>query len=82
MGPGQCAGPEQMCPGTTGAPICETNWPTFEKLEQLQQALRRKGQLAVANPVPLWVQPTTGWTGQPPSGTTHFGNEAFWIAGK
>lgn len=52
MGPGQCAGPEQMCPGTTGAPICETNWPTIEKLEQLQQALRREGQLAVASPSP------------------------------
>lgn len=38
MGPGQCAGPEQMCPGTTGAPICETNWPTIEKLDQLQQS--------------------------------------------
>lgn len=37
MGPGQCAGPEQMRPGTTGAPICETNWPTIEKLDQLQQ---------------------------------------------
>lgn len=37
MGPGQCAGPEQMRPCTTGAPICETNWPTIEKLDQLQQ---------------------------------------------
>lgn len=42
MGPGQCAGPEQMCPGTTGAPICETNWPTIEKLDQLQQPWEEK----------------------------------------
>lgn len=42
MVPGQCAGPEQMCPGTTGAPICETNWPTIEKLDLLQQPWEEK----------------------------------------
>lgn len=43
MGPGQCAGPEQMCPGTAGAPICETNWPKIEKLDQLQQPWEERG---------------------------------------
>lgn len=57
MGPGQCAGPEQMCPGTTGAPICETNWPTIEKLVQLQQSGKEKQTPTRASPRLTLAQP-------------------------
>lgn len=67
MGPGQCAGPEQMCPGTTGAPICETNWPTIEKLDQLQQPWEEKQaahksspNLALAQPCRCEAKPSRG----------------------
>lgn len=57
MGPGQCAGPEQMCPGTTGAPICETNWPTIEKLDQLQQPWEEKQAAHKSSPSLTLAQP-------------------------
>lgn len=57
MGPGQCAGPEQMCPGTTGAPICETNWPTIEKLDQLQQPWEEKQAAHKSSPSLTPAQP-------------------------
>lgn len=57
MGPGQCAGLEQMCPGTTGAPICETNWPTIEKLDQLQQSWKEEQASAGASPSLPLAQP-------------------------
>lgn len=76
MGPGQCAGLEQMCPGTTGAPICETNWPMIEKLDQLQQSWKEDQASTGTSPSLPLAQPYGCETKA--SGGLHSVREVLW----